>query len=155
MNKALTRNISISFILILALFAAGCASQGGQDYTRNQERRAMTVQRGVVTDVRIVNVSEDSTMLGPSMGGVAGGVLGSLIGGGSGRVLGAVGGAAVGALGGAAVEKQVRDKQAYQLFVKLDSGGELAVVQDMDISFQSGDRVQVLTSSDGKTRVQH
>lgn len=148
--------MALPLLLVLCLLVTGgCASQGGQDYTRNQQRQSMTIQRGVVSDIRVVQVSEDSTLLGPTVGGVAGGVLGSLIGGGRGRILGAVGGAAVGAVGGAAVEKSVRDKDVYQITVRLDNGGEIAVVQDMDVSFQAGDRVQVLSSRDGYTRVQH
>ena len=147
-------NSALALMLLAAMLVCGCASQGGQDYTRNQERSAMQIQRGVITDVRVVQISEDSSMLGPTAGGVAGGFLGSLLGGGKGRVLGAVGGAAAGALGGAAVEKAVRDKEAYQITVKLDNGNEIAVVQDQDIYFQTGDRVRVLTGGGG-TRVQH
>ncbi|MDR2892347.1 MAG: glycine zipper 2TM domain-containing protein [Deltaproteobacteria bacterium] len=140
--------------LLIITMLGGCASQGGQDYTRSQERGAMQIQRGVVTDVRVVQISEDSSLLGPTVGGVAGGFLGSLLGSGSGQVLGTIGGAAAGALGGAAAEKAVRDKNGYQITVRLDNGNEIAVVQDQDIPFQTGDRVRVLSGS-GATRVQH
>ncbi|MDL2313740.1 glycine zipper 2TM domain-containing protein [Desulfovibrio sp. OttesenSCG-928-C14] len=147
----------IKKIAILALGAcmlAGCASQGGGAYKTGEQRQVMRIQRGVVTEVSVVQVSNDSTMMGPAAGGVVGGVLGSMIGSGKGRTLAILGGAAAGAAGGAAVEKGIRDGEALQILVRLDSGEEIAVVQDMDVVFRMGDRVKVLSGS-GATRVQH
>ncbi|MDR2825627.1 MAG: glycine zipper 2TM domain-containing protein [Deltaproteobacteria bacterium] len=141
--------------VLLMLFTAGCASQGGQDYTRAQTRSAMTIRHGVVTEVRTVQVSEDPSGTGAVVGGVAGGVVGSLFGGGAGRVLSTLGGAAVGALGGVAAEKALTNKEVYQITVQLDNGSSLAIVQDKDIDFRAGDRVNVLTAGDGSARVQH
>ncbi|MDR1242783.1 MAG: glycine zipper 2TM domain-containing protein [Deltaproteobacteria bacterium] len=141
--------------LLILLIAAGCASQGGEDYTRGQTRTTLTIQRGVVTDVRTVHVSEDASATGATAGGVVGGILGNLFGHGKGRVLTTLGGAAVGALGGVAAEKTIKDKEVYQIAVKLENGREIAVVQDQDLEFRPGDRVRVLTAGDGSARVQH
>jgi outer membrane lipoprotein SlyB len=155
-NTTVSLHVALTSLLIMALMlASGCASQGGESYTSKQTRTAMTIQRGVVTEVRTVQVSEDSSMLGPVAGGVIGGVLGSLFGGGKGSVLTTVGGAAVGAIGGAATEKAIKDKEVYQITVRLENGNEIATVQDKDIEFNPGDRVRLLIGKDGTSRVQH
>lgn len=149
-----TKNIVTALLLSLFLALAGCASQGGSDYSNPQERRAMTVRRGTVSDVRVVRTSNSSTGVGAVAGGAVGGVLGRYIGGGSARAIGAVGGALGGAAAGAGAEKALRDHNALELTIKLDSGQEIVVVQDPDETFKPGDRVRVLSSSDGTTRVQ-
>lgn len=145
---------SAVLLAIVALLTSGCASQGGYDYSRSQQRSAMQVQQGVVTSVQEVNISNDPSVLGPLAGGVAGGVLGSLLGGGKGRVLTTVGGAAGGALAGAAIDKQLQGTTGLQILVRLDNGQEIAVVQDKDNYFKVGDRVRVMTGNDGTSRVQ-
>lgn len=144
----------LSLLLCLSL-AGGCASQSGRSYTTSQQRSALTIKRGQVTNIEVVRVSNDTSGIGVVGGGVAGGVIGNLFGGGKGRTLTTLGGALLGALGGAAIEKGVRDGNAYQISVLLDDGSELAIVQDMDDTFRPGDRVRVLTSRDGTARVQH
>ena len=148
------KNTLLILLALLCLAASGCASRGGSDYSNQQERRAMTVKRGVITEVRTVRTSNSSTGVGATAGGVAGGVLGRVIGGGTGRVVGSVGGALGGAAAGAGVEKGLRDHDALELTIKLDNGQEIVIVQDPDENFGVGDRVRVLSSSDGISRVQ-
>lgn len=106
----------------------------------------MTVKHGTVNGVRAVTTSNSSTGVGAVAGGLMGGVLGRYIGGGSGRTVGAA---------GAGVEKSMRDHDALELTILLDNGQEIVIVQDPDEIFTAGDRVRVLTSSDGTSRVQH
>lgn len=151
------RNITVNsliILVILCLMAGGCASRGGHDYTNQQERRSMTVKRGTVSEVRTVRTSNSSTGVGAVAGGVVGGVLGRYIGGGSARTLGSVGGALGGAAAGAGTEKAMRDHDALEIMIMLDNGQEIVIVQDPDINFAPGDRVRVLSSSDGTSRVQ-
>lgn len=142
-------------LIILCLLATGCASRGGSDYSNAQERKTMTVKHGTVNGVRTVTTSNSSTGVGAIAGGLMGGVLGRYIGGGSGRTVGAVGGALGGAAAGAGAEKSMRDHDALELTILLDNGQEIVIVQDPDEIFTAGDRVRVLTSSDGTSRVQH
>ena len=114
----------------------------------------MTVNYGTVREVRSVQIEGSKTGLGTVAGGVAGGVLGSQVGGGAGRVvggvLGALGGAAIGAL---SEEGQTRPN-GLEIMVELDTGQILSIVQEADVQFSPGDRVRVLRSSDGSSRVQ-
>jgi outer membrane lipoprotein SlyB len=144
---------------IMALFSAaailaGCASSNSGDvYSRNQARRTQTVQMGTVQAIRNVRIEGTKSGVGAVGGGVAGGVLGSTVGKGKGSTLAAVGGAALGAVGGAVAEEQLTKKAGLEITVKLDSGTTIAVVQDADVMFSIGERVRVLTGSDGITRV--
>ena len=144
------------FIIFLGASAlvAGCASSNsGEVYSRDQARRTQTVQMGTVQYVKNIRIEGTKSGVGAVGGGVAGGVLGSTIGGGKGSVLAAVGGAALGAVGGAVAEEQLTKKAGLEITVKLDSGATIAVVQEADVIFSVGERVRVLTGSDGTTRV--
>ena len=46
-------------------------------------------------------------------------------------------------------------RKALEITVKLDSGQTLAIVQEADETFNVGDRIRVLTASDGTKRVRH
>ena len=144
----------IAALLSVAALFAGCASSNSGDvYSRNQTRRTQTVQMGTVQAVRNVRIEGTKSGVGTVAGGVAGGVAGSTIGGGKGQVLAALGGAALGAVGGTVAEEQLTKKAGLEITVKLDSGSTLAVVQEADVMFSVGERVRVLTGSDGTTRV--
>ena len=150
----MTHKFIMFFLLTTLLIFSGCASQSGTAYQTGQQRTAMNIQRGVVTHVQAVTISNDSTMLGPVAGGVAGGFIGSLFGGGRGRVLTTIGGAAAGALAGVATEKAIRDGKGLQISVQLDNGSEIAIVQEADQNFSVGQRVRVISGGRNNTRVQ-
>ena len=141
-------------IAIMCFIAAGCASsRSGAVYSRDQVRKAQTVQMGTVEMVRQVKIEGTKSVVGPLAGAAAGGVVGSTIGHGSGRTVATVLGALAGGAAGAAVEEAVTKKDGLEITVKLDSGETIAVVQEADIPFAVGDRVRILTASDGTTRV--
>jgi outer membrane lipoprotein SlyB len=149
--KALTHFIALAMI---SLLVASCApSRSGQVYSPDQARRSQTVEMGVVEEVREVKVEGTRSGVGAVGGGVAGGVLGSTVGSGRGSTIAAVVGALAGAAAGAATEEQITKTDGLEIFVRLDSGRLVAVVQESDVWFSPGDRVQVLTGSDGTTRV--
>ena len=143
----------ITFLAATA-FLTGCASSNsGEVYSRDQARRTQTVQMGTVQAVKNVQIEGTKSGVGAVGGGVAGGVVGSTIGSGSGSILAAVGGAALGAVGGAVAEEKLTKKNGLEITVKLDSGATIAVVQEADVMYSVGERVRVLTGSDGTTRV--
>ncbi len=143
------------FVLLLALSVlAACAQKGGGTFTSSGQQRSNAVHYGTVLSVRTVKIENDTSGVGPVVGGVAGGVVGNLFGSGSGKVLATVGGAALGALGGYATENVIRNHDALEIIVELDNGSHIAVVQDPDIHFRAGDKVMVLAGSDGSSRVQ-
>jgi outer membrane lipoprotein SlyB len=151
MKKEIIKSITI---LIVFLFLAGCApSRSGQVYSADQTRRAHTVETGIVEQVREVRLEGTKTGVGVVGGGVAGGVLGSTIGSGRGSTIAAVLGGIAGAAAGAAVEEGVTEADGLEILVRLDSGELISIVQENDVWFSPGDRVQILTGADGTTRV--
>ncbi|MFO8089933.1 MAG: hypothetical protein R6U13_08865 [Desulfatiglandaceae bacterium] len=139
---------------IILFFAAGCApSRSGQVYSIDQTRRAQTVETGVVEQVREVRLEGTKSGVGVVGGGVAGGVLGSTIGSGRGSAIAAVLGSIAGAAAGAAAEEGVTQADGLEIFVRLDGGELISIVQENDVWFSPGERVQILTGPDGTTRV--
>ncbi len=140
-------------VLVIAALLAGCASQSGQVYTRDEAQQAHTVQMGTVEQVKPVQVEGTKSGVGAVVGAVAGGVLGSTIGGGDGAKIATVGGALGGAVAGHMVEEKISDYNGIEITVKLDDGSVMAVVQKDDVVFFVGERVRVLTGRDGTIRV--
>lgn len=154
-RKSAFFNILLVVMLCFGMILSGCASRGGRTYSDSEVRNMQRVQNGTVTDVTEVMVEDDPSLVGPAIGGVAGGVIGSLFGSGTGRTLATIGGAALGAVAGAFTESGLRRYKALQVTMRLDNGDTLVVVQGLDEAFVKGDRVRVITTGDGKARVQH
>lgn len=153
-NKRSSLFRAAALLLCAVLAFGGCASSGGKSYTKDEARKVQTVQRGVIRSIQDVTIEQDSTLLGPAVGGVIGGVAGSTIGGGTGKILTTVGGAAVGAVLGAFGEKAVRTEKAYEFMIDLDNnGGTISVVQAADDVYSVGDHVRVLRGADNKVRI--
>jgi len=155
MYKLQTRARAVLFIMATVFFLTGCApSRSGNVYTSDQAMRAHTFVAGTVASVKAVAIeSGEKPAAGTVIGGVAGGVLGSTVGSGSGRTVATVAGALAGAAGGAMAEKQLNTKQALEIVVTQDNGQSVVVVQEADVQFAPGERVRVITSPDGTTRV--
>jgi outer membrane lipoprotein SlyB len=112
------------------------------------------VRFGVVETVRPVRIQPRESGVGTAGGAVLGGIAGSNVGGGSGQVAGAIGGAILGGIIGQSVERSANERPGVELTVLLDSGKYIAVVQEADEEFRSGDRVRIV-SGRGMTRVTH
>ena len=147
---------TIAALLATSLVLSGCpSSMSGSSYTRDQARQAQTVRLGNVDSVRTVNIEGTKSGVGTIGGAALGGVAGSTIGKGRGQIAGAVGGAVLGGLAGSAIEENVTQQMGLEITVRLENGRMIAVTQAADENFQRGDRVRVLTSQDGTTRVVH
>ncbi|MDD9302751.1 MAG: glycine zipper 2TM domain-containing protein [Desulfobacter sp.] len=142
-------------ILALVILGTGCGpSKSSNVYTSDQAQRAHTVEAGTVESIKAVTIEPGKAPgAGTVIGGVAGGVLGSTIGSGSGRTVATVAGALAGAAGGAAAQKKMGTTQGLEIVVTQDNGRKIVVVQKADVQFAPGDRVRVLTSPDGTTRI--
>ena len=145
--------------LVLTLFLAiplvtGCASsRSGKVYSRDQARTAQSVYYGTVLRVEEVTIEGTQSGVGAVSGGVLGGVVGNAIGGGSGRVIATAAGAVGGMLAGAATEKAVTNKKGLEIEVELDDGRLMVVVQENDAQYVVGDRIRLISGSDGTWRV--
>ena len=144
-------------LAVVSLVFSSCAQDSltGDTYSRSEAGRAQTVRTGRITSIRNVKIEGGNTA-GTVLGGVAGGVLGNQIGKGSGNVAATVGGALVGGVAGSHIEQNVNSRQGLEIQVKLDQGGSISVVQQVNPreTFEVGDRVRVLLSG-GRDRVTH
>ena len=151
-----------SLFVVLAMAAAatavstGCVeSASGNVFSRDEARQAAEVYEGTVIDVREGKIEGSQSGIGAIGGGAMGGAVGNTIGGGSGNVVATVGGALAGAIIGNAVEKGVTGSSALQITVQIDATGKtIQVVQGTDIQFAVGQRVRVIYSPGGNSRVQ-
>ena len=143
----------VLFLIGVALLTGCATSKSGSVYTRDQAQQGQTVQLGTVEFVKAVQIEGSKSGVGAIGGGLAGGLIGSTIGGGDGSTLAAVGGALAGAFVGSKVEEKSTQLDGLEITVKLDSGKAIAVVQEADVLFVVGERVRVLISRDGTTRV--
>ena len=148
-------SLRIAAVLVSSIaLLAGCASQSGSSYSREQTRHEMTVRMGVVDSVRHVTIEGTKSPVGAGAGAVIGGVAGSTVGQGNGSNIGAILGAIAGGVAGAAVEEKATKKEGLEITVKLENGSYVAITQEADEEFKPGERVRIL-SGDGATRVSH
>lgn len=134
--------IAVTVVVILG----GCTtSRSGSVYTHEQARRVQQVETGVVTGVRTVQI-EGERGVGTLGGAAIGGIAGSSVGGGRGQAIMTVAGGILGGIIGAATEEGITRKDALQITVRLDSGRTVAIVQEADVQFTVGDKVNVLTN---------
>jgi len=138
--------------IVLALasaVAAGCASPA-RDRNAGEE---LEVRAGRVEEIRQVPLpSSSGGYIGAVGGGAAGGIAGSSVGSGRGSQAAAVAGAVAGSVAGRALESSLTSKEGLEIAVRLDSGRLLLVLQPAGETFQPGDRVRVISGSNG-TRV--
>ncbi|MBA4501230.1 outer membrane lipoprotein [Marinobacterium marinum] len=144
MNKTIAV-IALSTVTLLG----GCAQQGltGNTYSRDQVGKAQSVQYGIVESVTPVRIEgRTDGVVGSGTGAVVGGIAGSHIGGGTGRTLATVVGAVAGGVAGQHIEKSATERQGQEITIRLDDGGVLSVVQEVENGrfFQPGDRIRVL-----------
>ena len=149
--------INVLAALVIGVgIVAGCAYPGGgsADYRRYEARGEQSVRFGVVESVRNVNINAGDTGVGTAAGAVIGGVAGSHAGRGSGEIVGTIAGAILGGVIGQNIEQSANERKGIEITVLLDSGKYIAVVQEGDEYFRSGERVRIL-SGRGSTRVTH
>jgi len=150
--------LSAIVLVMVGLGTSGCetTSQGSKTYTRGQTQRAQSVQYGTILAVADVTIEAEQSGAGAVGGAVVGGILGHAVTGRSGsntKRVGATLGAAAGAAAGAAGEKAVGTKAGVELEVELDDGRIFVLVQEKDDEYDVGDKVRVITGTDGTMRV--
>jgi len=147
------RTGAIPLLLLLLAFAGCASSMSGNVYSRDQARKAQTVDHGTVISVRGVRIEGTKSAVGTIAGGILGAALGSTIGGGSGRVVATAAGGVAGGFAGSAAEEGITRQAGLEIMVELDYGETVSIVQAADERFVAGDRVRVLRGPDGTARV--
>lgn len=150
------KQIMLSMLALVLALGAGCTfPSANRRVPRSQVGVLQTLDTGRVTQVRMVEIDGEKTLLGLSGGAAIGGAAaypGS--GPSTGQVLAQAGAAVVGAVVGQAVEEVATRRQGQEITVLLDNGATVVIVQETeDGVFQEGDRVQVHSGGGGNASV--
>ena len=140
-------------LFIINLLLMGCVtSRSTNVYTEGQALEAEDVEEGVVESVEAATIRKDGTIVGSVGGSVIGGIAASGIGGGKGQAIATTGGIILGGLLGHLIEQGVTDRDALKVVVRLQSGKKIVIVQEADVTFQRGERVNVFSSRVDNTK---
>lgn len=156
------KRILALLLLASSVLFAGCASNlTGSDYSAASTRQMMAVQIGVVDSIRDVRIQPAPTG-GNGVGSLAGAALGAVLGGGHGGGLGSIAlgvvGAVVGGVAGQIAEHHARESRGVEITIRLDTTGSLVAITqaaDSNEAFAKGDKVRILTTATGSSRVAH
>ena len=137
---------ALTLAVVTASTLTGCANRGmsGHTFPASGAQAIWNVEYGEVVDVRPVAVEGEISLLGILVGSAVGSAVGSGVS--DSRNAGTVG-AIAGAVAGGAIEQASSAMDAQQITVDLDSGSTVAIVQDDEDQFASGERVRVLTAN--------
>ena len=150
--------ISAAILVSMGLTLTSCARNiSSGTYKASHVGEASFTYQGIVSSARLVEVEEgeylEQNTTGIAAGAVGGGLAGNQIGSGSGNVAATVGGALIGGIAGAFAEKALKSQQAMEYVVQLSNGSMMTVVQGVQPQLQNGQRVMVLVSHSGRSRV--
>jgi len=151
-------HILFAALLCAGLAVAGCARQISPDvHTGRAAGETMRTSRGVIENVRIVQIQEYDTLEGNGagrfIGGIAGGFAGARFGDGIGQVLAGIGGALAGAFIGALAEQEIKRQPAIEYIVRTDGGELLTIVQGIHPRLSVGQQVYLQEGVRGRGRV--
>ena len=142
--------IALSIAIILL---GGCVpDRSTKIYTSGEALQAEDVEEGIVESTEPATIRKDGTIIGTIGGAIIGGIAASTIGGGKGKEIATTGGVILGGVLGDLFEKGVTDKNALKIVVKLNSGQKIVVVQEADVTFEQGERVNVFSSRTDNTK---
>ncbi|MDR2666628.1 MAG: glycine zipper 2TM domain-containing protein [Holosporales bacterium] len=130
----------------------GCANDfSGNRYDSANIGEVSKTDSGTVMSLRRVELKDDKIGVGTVLGAVGGGLVGSAFGGGNAKFLTAAAGAVAGGAAGHAIENKAQDGIEYT--IKLDTGAVVTIAQGVTPQISVGQRVRVINSNKGKSRV--
>ncbi len=143
-------------LVLVATGLMACNPQEtGNVVNARQAQTAQTVFYGTIVGAQPVTVqggNATAEVVGTLAGGLLGGLAGNEVGKGTGRDIATAVGATAGAAAGNRIAGAATTVQATEWTVSLESGSTISVIQ-ADPVFQMGQRVQVVQSGDGTTRL--
>lgn len=153
------QRLTLFVCLCSLLMVGGCARRISQNYyAAGSVGEASHTYRGYIVSVRKVEIgggeSFSDNKAGMAVGAIGGGLLGSQIGGGvKANIVGGVLGAALGAAAGGFAEDALSSQDGMEYSVQLDNGQLMTVVQGVDEVYPVGQRVLVIVSNEGRSRI--
>jgi len=142
------KRLVIALLLTATTMLGGCLKElTGSNYDRYEARSLQSIQFGEITEIETVRVDGTESGVGAVAGAATGGIAASNIGGGRGKGIATIVGAVAGGMLGNYAERKATETSALNLTIRLETGGYVSVVQQVEggNSFQIGDRVKVMT----------
>ncbi|HVI89404.1 MAG TPA: hypothetical protein VM659_13955 [Dongiaceae bacterium] len=147
-----------SLLLLACALFSGCAAQQTSPnvYRGNEALRTGTVEQVTVMRVRSVTITGNDGFVSTSSGmpGAIGAVVGALLGGssigsGNGRYIAGALSGTVSAVVAQVASDRLSRRDGVEVIVRTDSGRQLVVTQDADQHFVSGERLFLVSASNG------
>lgn len=139
--------------MLFAVLLSGCASDdfSGNRYEAASVGEVSRTDKGYVVSLRKVEIKPEGSVAGTALGAVGGGLLGSMFGGGNGKILTTAAGAVAGGVAGNAIASKTQPGIEYT--VKLDNGSTITITQGVTPAISVGQRVYVINSNRGRSRI--
>ncbi|MBL3285009.1 hypothetical protein Sarmat_00873 [Rickettsiales endosymbiont of Paramecium tredecaurelia] len=154
------RNVRAIILVFIALsFLTGCQAKemSPNVYAQDQVGVVSSAYPGRIVVVRSVRVRPSDegreTAETAAIGAVGGGAIGYALGGKGNRGYTALAGSLAGAVAGAIIGDKGGKKSAYEYTIELDSGKKVTLVQGTQSPLAQGQRVLLITSTNGRSRV--
>lgn len=139
-------------LVICSLMLSGCAGEfSGDRYTSANAGEVQRSDHGTIISLRRIELKPEGMGAGTALGAVGGGLVGSMFGKGKGKLLGAAAGAVAGGVAGNAIENRSQDGVEYT--IRLDTGSVVTLAQGPSPVMSVGQKVYVVNSNRGKSRV--
>jgi outer membrane lipoprotein SlyB len=133
---------------LVAALGYGCAETGSFGGPRYGDTEGAVVSEsdrlGRIVAIDRIQVDDEYRLgIGTAIGAVAGGLLGRQFGSGGGRTAATVAGAAVGAAAGTVAEAKIKGRDAQRVTVRMETGGQVTIMQPIDDRLAQGMSVRV------------
>ena len=141
-------------VAVAAVLITGCSNEfSGDSYSHRNAGEVQRADQGTIISMRKVEIKPDSNDLGAGalLGGAGGALLGSAFGKGHGKLLGAGVGAVAGGVAGNAIQNRAQPGMEYT--VKLENGSVVVIAQGLSPALSVGQKVSVVNSNKGRSRV--
>jgi outer membrane lipoprotein SlyB len=125
-----SKAFSLPMLLAATLMASACATSSSSTYDAKDVGRTVETTRASVVSSRLVNISGETSYVGPAAGGALGAATAGLASGSTGwwSIVGAVAGAGAGYL----AEKQIGNRQGIEYVVHMNDGRTVTLVQNRE-----------------------
>lgn len=150
----LFKNSGIICFALCSLLICGCSNDySGNSYEGHAVGEVSRSDSGTIISMRKIKINPETSNLGAGalLGGAGGALVGSAFGKGGGKILAAGIGALAGGVAGNAIQN--RSQEGFEYTVRLDSGATIAVTQGVEPALSVGQKVSVVVSSKGRSRV--
>ncbi|MDR2074680.1 MAG: glycine zipper 2TM domain-containing protein [Holosporales bacterium] len=145
--------VALLSLVVCPLLFSGCADYSGDTYEGRAVGEVSRADAGTIVSIRKIKIKPegDTPGMGALIGGAGGALAGAAFGGGRGKLLTAGVGGVAGGIAGHMIQN--REQDGFEYTVRLDTGPTIVVTQGPSPALSVGQRVNVINSHKGRSRV--